>query len=149
TYVPHRILLHFFFLLIRQQPRSTLFPYTTLFRSGEAPEGALPVRCVACGDRTWIWCVCGALHLLAKPKAHKRRQDRPKYNFPNFHNLIFLHCFWPFLNYPCRAACSRNSFGGTPHPRDEAGTIASHFWPFNHFLRRRCVRNPDEVSRKN
>src|SRR5438876_3941772 len=25
--------LHFFFLLLRQPPRSTLFPYTTLFRS--------------------------------------------------------------------------------------------------------------------
>src|SRR5260370_37938000 len=27
------ILLHFFFLMIRRPPRSTLFPYTTLFRS--------------------------------------------------------------------------------------------------------------------
>src|SRR6266496_4973512 len=30
-------LLFFFFLMIRPPPRSTLFPYTTLFRSG-APE---------------------------------------------------------------------------------------------------------------
>src|SRR2546427_4799782 len=29
------ILFHFFFLMIRRPPRSTLFPYTTLFRSGE------------------------------------------------------------------------------------------------------------------
>src|SRR3712207_8579582 len=28
----------FFFLMIRRPPRSTLFPYTTLFRSGPAPE---------------------------------------------------------------------------------------------------------------
>src|SRR5205807_10223526 len=28
------ILLFFFFLMIRRPPRSTLFPYTTLFRSG-------------------------------------------------------------------------------------------------------------------
>src|SRR5690348_17902786 len=28
----------FFFLLIRRPPRSTLFPYTTLFRSQEATE---------------------------------------------------------------------------------------------------------------
>ncbi|PYJ24761.1 MAG: hypothetical protein DME91_07465 [Verrucomicrobia bacterium] len=28
----------------------------------------------------------------------------------------------------------RNTFGGTPHSRDEAGTIASHFWPFIHFF---------------
>src|SRR5688572_17859574 len=36
----------FFFLMIRRPPRSTLFPYTTLFRSGEevfprfSPDGA-------------------------------------------------------------------------------------------------------------
>src|ERR1044071_7032546 len=28
----------FFFLMIRRPPRSTLFPYTTLFRSGGDPE---------------------------------------------------------------------------------------------------------------
>src|SRR5438105_10923463 len=30
--------LSFFFLLIRRPPRSTLFPYTTLFRSGEQTD---------------------------------------------------------------------------------------------------------------
>src|SRR2546430_6696899 len=29
----------FFFLMIRRPPRSTLFPYTTLFRSGEVTRG--------------------------------------------------------------------------------------------------------------
>src|SRR3712207_8441996 len=29
----------FFFLMIRRPPRSTLFPYTTLFRSHRAPQG--------------------------------------------------------------------------------------------------------------
>src|SRR2546422_6942577 len=29
----------FFFLMIRRPPRSTLFPYTTLFRSGGADRG--------------------------------------------------------------------------------------------------------------
>src|SRR3712207_7090748 len=33
----------FFFLMIRRPPRSTLFPYTTLFRSG-APGGHCRVR---------------------------------------------------------------------------------------------------------
>src|SRR5690348_17421798 len=33
-------LLSFFFLMIRRPPRSTLFPYTTLFRSSWAPPGA-------------------------------------------------------------------------------------------------------------
>src|SRR6266568_5331202 len=30
----------FFFLMIRRPPRSTLFPYTTLFRSGDEPAAA-------------------------------------------------------------------------------------------------------------
>src|SRR5215475_15244125 len=30
----------FFFLMIRRPPRSTLFPYTTLFRSGHRRSGA-------------------------------------------------------------------------------------------------------------
>src|SRR5437867_12435326 len=32
----YRFLLSFFFLMIRRPPRSTLFPYTTLFRSNVA-----------------------------------------------------------------------------------------------------------------
>src|SRR3712207_9039785 len=32
-------LLFFFFLMIRRPPRSTLFPYTTLFRSNDYPRG--------------------------------------------------------------------------------------------------------------
>src|SRR3712207_9348954 len=32
----------FFFLMIRRPPRSTLFPYTTLFRSADAIEGRNP-----------------------------------------------------------------------------------------------------------
>src|SRR5256885_9554234 len=36
-------LLSFFFLMIRRPPRSTLFPYTTLFRS-QALQGALDVH---------------------------------------------------------------------------------------------------------
>src|SRR6266496_384513 len=39
--------LYFFFLMIRRPPRSTLFPYTTLFRSHSSPE--VPGRRVACG----------------------------------------------------------------------------------------------------
>src|SRR5439155_22646680 len=32
------LLVHFFFLMIRRPPRSTLFPYTTLFRSCHGPD---------------------------------------------------------------------------------------------------------------
>src|SRR5215203_6536062 len=34
--------LFFFFLMIRRPPRSTLFPYTTLFRSRPRPTPGLP-----------------------------------------------------------------------------------------------------------
>src|SRR5437879_10822116 len=37
---PFSIIYYFFFLLLRRPPRSTLFPYTTLFRSSVA-EGDL------------------------------------------------------------------------------------------------------------
>src|SRR3712207_8485238 len=37
----YSLVLFFFFLMIRRPPRSTLFPYTTLFRSTPVPEGAL------------------------------------------------------------------------------------------------------------
>src|SRR5260370_18564048 len=48
----------FFFLMIRRPPRSTLFPYTTLFRSAnsdtdtsrEGPVPSIPT-CVDTGDR--------------------------------------------------------------------------------------------------
>src|SRR6266496_5953129 len=44
----------FFFLMIRRPPRSTLFPYTTLFRSGRrctTPSGWPTTRCRARQDR--------------------------------------------------------------------------------------------------
>src|SRR5260221_4365856 len=34
--MPHILSLFFFFLMIRRPPRSTLFPYTTLFRSRDS-----------------------------------------------------------------------------------------------------------------
>src|SRR3712207_7773042 len=37
----YSVLYCFFFLMIRRPPRSTLFPYTTLFRSTEGPAAAV------------------------------------------------------------------------------------------------------------
>src|SRR2546430_3242402 len=43
-------MLFFFFLMIRRPPRSTLFPYTTLFRSqSEADLGAADAQGAPCG----------------------------------------------------------------------------------------------------
>src|SRR3712207_8701681 len=51
----------FFFLMIRRPPRSTLFPYTTLFRSRYYLLGTPVVRCRApYGPRvTNFWRICG------------------------------------------------------------------------------------------
>src|SRR3712207_8644183 len=46
-------LFFFFFLMIRRPPRSTLFPYTTLFRSGDVHRLAMlifPFQRFAAGD---------------------------------------------------------------------------------------------------
>src|SRR5260370_35419252 len=46
----------FFFLMIRRPPRSTLFPYTTLFRSPNGLHGLYAdtiVRVVECCDEGW------------------------------------------------------------------------------------------------
>src|SRR6266849_5891106 len=44
----HLLLFFFFFLMIRRPPRSTLFPYTTLFRSVLLEQGQ-PAGAVECG----------------------------------------------------------------------------------------------------
>src|SRR5215813_15099404 len=43
----------FFFLMIRRPPRSTLFPYTTLFRSPEAPGCSFSHSSVASENASW------------------------------------------------------------------------------------------------
>src|SRR5437870_11851551 len=55
---------HFFFLMIRRPPRSTLFPYTTLFRSGltRADPRLVARRGEEAGD-----------HQLPDPEAGARR----------------------------------------------------------------------------
>src|SRR2546430_7188828 len=48
----------FFFLMIRRPPRSTLFPYTTLFRSDAlGPLGSrCAIRCACAHERCSLYC---------------------------------------------------------------------------------------------
>src|SRR6266536_6638560 len=55
----------FFFLMIRRPPRSTLFPYTTLFRPHRRPRGA-DLRALRPGPRR------------AEPPARRHRGDHPR-----------------------------------------------------------------------
>src|SRR6267142_6129967 len=45
---PQTIISYFFFLMIRRPPRSTLFPYTTLFRSSAGRGSRAPAMVMAC-----------------------------------------------------------------------------------------------------
>src|SRR6266850_6261832 len=50
-FFPVSFFFFFFFLMIRRPPRSTLFPYTTLFRSHRRAPGRVTVG--ASDDRIW------------------------------------------------------------------------------------------------
>src|SRR5438309_8949536 len=74
--------LPFVFFVTRQPPRSTLFPYTTLFRSPEANRMhkkmlALSALCRARGD----------------PSAAQRRQDRKSTRLNSSHSSISYAVF--------------------------------------------------------
>src|SRR3712207_7898708 len=64
----------FFFLMIRRPPRSTLFPYTTLFRSSRGRRaGALPAHRVGGSGGPGL---PGRLRLPAQgPRARRRRRS--------------------------------------------------------------------------
>src|SRR5229473_6027189 len=96
----------FFFLMIRRPPRSTLFPYTTLFRSDDErmPRGdELPERAQQLGDvvrseehtselQSLAYLVCRLLlekkkqhnisFSLLKKKKKKAEKDKKKKKYP-------------------------------------------------------------------
>src|SRR5438105_12449594 len=70
--------LFFFFLMIRRPPRSTLFPYTTLFRSGARP---------AAGHRPHVRAPRG------EGAAHAARLDRKSTRLNSSHEWISYAVF--------------------------------------------------------
>src|SRR2546425_6400412 len=76
----------FFFLMIRRPPRSTLFPYTTLFRSQCRPEPLGPMaRDVAAGTRR----VGGSRAVSRNPSLHSRRSEE---HTSELQSLAYLVC---------------------------------------------------------
>src|SRR5687768_17711272 len=95
----------FFFLMIRRPPRSTLFPYTTLFRSPQAPklltirQGGRTVDVVAQGTKHGFLFVRSEehtselqsrLHLVCRLLLEKKKQKRPIY--PVLLSSLTLRC---------------------------------------------------------
>src|SRR5258708_18983997 len=69
-------ILFFFFLMIRRPPRSTLFPYTTLFRSAGL------VEVVLCKDLVWavagIWIeIAQFIHKPKRSEEHTSELQSP------------------------------------------------------------------------
>src|SRR5439155_25748494 len=95
---------HFFFLMSRRPPRSTLFPYTTLFRSpadtiGKSGEGLITVPGVPPNQilRPGVLRIC-RYHLLARDRKSTRlNSSHVAISYAVFclkkkkHNRIFVH----------------------------------------------------------
>src|SRR5688572_30846850 len=69
--LPFFTVLFFFFLMIRRPPRSTLFPYTTLFRSGLFASGLIVVEDSVLDDEELL-----RLHSLVKNGVLDRKSTR-------------------------------------------------------------------------
>src|SRR3712207_8168706 len=67
----------FFCLMIRRPPRSTLFPYTTLFRSAQALDDLDVVDAVA-ADLRAVDVVEGQLHAVVHVEAALALPDQPQ-----------------------------------------------------------------------
>src|SRR5580704_19059295 len=66
--------LFFFFLMIRRPPRSTLFPYTTLFRSSSGPT------CSA----TPVWSALRPRHWIGDRKSTRLNSSHPSMSYAVF-----------------------------------------------------------------
>src|SRR2546430_13671470 len=86
--------LFFFFLMIRRPPRSTLFPYTTLFRSYGLPGQTLDMA--ASDIRETL--TCGVPHVSAyqltiEPNTVFYRRDRKSTRLNSSHSQISYAVF--------------------------------------------------------
>src|SRR2546430_16281582 len=75
----HRITFLFFFLMIRRPPRSTLFPYTTLFRSQVADHAQQPLG-VALDDVQILAGVGAEAGALRPDQLAERRSEEQRLN---------------------------------------------------------------------
>ena len=83
----------FFFLMIRRPPRSTLFPYTTLFRSHALIYGEIP----------HLWYACIQRHFFTSSTYNAQLRNPVAYWIPRHiwdwipQHFQYSTSFWPFL----------------------------------------------------
>src|SRR2546430_12181516 len=84
------LVLLFFFLMIRRPPRSTLFPYTTLFRSHCAPANVIDHRLIngKAGVR-----IDHFVALINERKNRKENEDRKSTRLNSSHSQISYAVF--------------------------------------------------------
>src|SRR5437870_10221553 len=89
---------HFFFFMIRRTPRSTLFPYTTLFRSrgSRGPLRRRGVRGGAAGDgdarRGDLRRAAATAHQAARLRGSRRGEDRSEEHTSELQSRGHLVC---------------------------------------------------------
>src|SRR2546429_8455329 len=82
----------FFFLMIRRPPRSTLFPYTTLFRSHQARPGEPRAKCAE--HHLHARCESTTAHRLVERDRDRRgRRDRKSTRLNSSHGYISYAVF--------------------------------------------------------
>src|SRR2546427_3930506 len=79
----------FFFLMIRRPPRSTLFPYTTLFRSHRRPSPWRPARDLRPAHHH----LERRVHRRGTPEARGPAQDRKSTRLNSSHSQISYAVF--------------------------------------------------------
>src|SRR3712207_8871883 len=84
--------MYLFFLMIRRPPRSTLFPYTTLFRSGHGQGGRGLLRQARRGRHAEAVRARRAL-VLRRPRRAARREDRKSTRLNSSHANISYAVF--------------------------------------------------------
>src|SRR2546425_7105221 len=86
----------FFFLMIRRPPRSTLFPYTTLFRSVDAAVSHFFKRGFGHGEQVFVFFTCGRRAadrlLIAFEDQIDGRRVRSEEHTSELQSLAYLVC---------------------------------------------------------
>src|SRR2546422_7407977 len=87
------LFLFFFFLMIRRPPRSTLFPYTTLFRSIRVDYRSGDVHCRSCPKHRSIRPRIGRIDDYAEAVVTGVPQDRKSTRLNSSHGYISYAVF--------------------------------------------------------